>query len=49
MSKWKGLAPPAQGGLKNPMRSGRGGAKSPIGAYKIGRKTRSKKLNEVFG
>ena len=56
MGKWKGLAPPDMGGIESPV-SGRkrggplGGqkVKNPIGAYKLGRRSSSKKLRDVFG
>ena len=44
--KWGGLKPPPQGGIKK-LTSGKIG--NPIGDFKIGRKTKSKKFNEVFG
>lgn len=47
MGKWKGLNPPAQAGVKSPI--GGRKTKSPVGGYKIGRKTRSRKMREVFG
>ena len=44
--RWGGLKPPPQGSVK---KLTSGGVKNPIGDFKIGRKTRSKKFNEVFG
>ena len=44
--KWSGFQPPAMGKVKK--LAGKTGD-SPIGAYKIGRKSKSKKLRQVFG
>lgn len=44
--RWGGLQPPAQAGVKSPVK---GHVGNPIGNYKFGRKTKSKKLRQVFG
>lgn len=58
LKKWKGLQPPALGaapkspsgksGIRSPIGKG-SGASSPIGQFQIGRKSRSKKVTEIFG
>ena len=44
--RWKGFDPPAQTKVKSPAGQK---VKNPIGSVKIGRKTKSKKLRQVFG
>lgn len=58
MKKWKGLQPPATGaaprspagksGIRSPIGKG-SGASSPIGGFQIGKKSRSRKVTEIFG
>jgi len=56
-NNWKGLKPPAMSGIASPVSSRRGDkgplssptTKSPIGAYKIGRKTKTRKLKAIIG
>ena len=48
--KWKGMSPPVSSGGKakaGKIIGGKGG--NPIGSYKLGRKTKSKKLSQVMG
>lgn len=46
MNKWKGFDPPPMTKVKSPQGSN---LRSPIGDYKLGRKTKSKKMRDVFG
>ena len=56
-NNWGGLKPPAMSGITSPVSSGKGTrgplgkptTKSPIGDYKLGRKTKTKKLKAIIG
>ena len=56
-NNWGGLKPPAMSGIASPVKGGKGTkgplgsptTKNPIGAYKLGRKTKTKKLKAILG